>query len=382
MLKVLIVSDSAYLHTGYSTITKNLCRVLKDEFEMRVFATIPHKTNEPYPFTYISSGNHNLDFRGCLKHYKPDVVITLLDLWRLDFVVKAKQDNPFIWLAYLAVEGEDFPKSVFNFGKKIMTLEYLGLIDYLVTYSQFGKKEIEKLDIKVDNVIPLGVDTDTFKPKEIDRQAVIKQVFKRDDNPFIFLFVGDNQIRKRLDLLLMGWSRFQKEDKGKSILLLLTDPVSEIGFDIPELKKRYKIESTVYHRDATTKIQGIEEPDLIIMYNLCDCYVMVSGGEGFGLPYLEASACGKPIIMPDYATPKEIFTQAIRLPITKYLNYSTNYTWGAIDIKDLARAMDFIKNEGHTIQDVSQYDWKNLKDKWIVAINEAYTQKSKVGVFV
>jgi len=306
----------------------------------------------------------------------------LLDLWRLDFVVKAKQDNPFIWLAYLAVEGEDFPKSVFNFGKKIMTLEYLGLIDYLVTYSQFGKKEIEKIDIKVDNVIPLGVDTDTFKPKEIDRQAVIKQVFKRDDNPFIFLFVGDNQMRKRLDLLLMGWAEFQKEDKGKSILLLLTDPTSEIGFDIPELKKRYKIESTVYHRDATTKIQGIEEFDLVIMYNLCDCFVCTSGGEGFGLPYLEASACRKPIIMPDYATPKEIFTQAIRLPITKYLNYSTNYTCGAIDIKDLARAMDFIKSEGHTIQDVSQYDWKNLKDKWIVAINEAYTQKSKVGVFV
>lgn len=41
---------------------------------------------------------------------------------------------------------------------------------------------------------------------------------------------------------------------------------------------------------------GVDDDALAGYYNLCDCFVMPSKGEGFGIVFLEALACGKPVI--------------------------------------------------------------------------------------
>jgi glycosyltransferase involved in cell wall biosynthesis len=40
----------------------------------------------------------------------------------------------------------------------------------------------------------------------------------------------------------------------------------------------------------------IPDDELVFYYNLCDCFVMPSKCEGFGMVFLEALACGKPVI--------------------------------------------------------------------------------------
>jgi glycosyltransferase involved in cell wall biosynthesis len=48
--------------------------------------------------------------------------------------------------------------------------------------------------------------------------------------------------------------------------------------------------------DRIIKLGFISEEDLVTMYNLADCYLYPSLYEGFGLPILEAQACGCPVI--------------------------------------------------------------------------------------
>ena len=54
------------------------------------------------------------------------------------------------------------------------------------------------------------------------------------------------------------------------------------------------------------KLGFISEEDLVMMYNLADCYLYPSLYEGFGLPILEAQACGCPVITSSVSSCPEV----------------------------------------------------------------------------
>lgn len=65
------------------------------------------------------------------------------------------------------------------------------------------------------------------------------------------------------------------------------------GDDMPRIKKIIE-ESNLSHNITLTGF--IPEEELSDHYNLCDIFAMPSKGEGFGIVYLEAMACGKPVL--------------------------------------------------------------------------------------
>jgi glycosyltransferase involved in cell wall biosynthesis len=58
--------------------------------------------------------------------------------------------------------------------------------------------------------------------------------------------------------------------------------------------------------DRIIKLGFISEEELVIMYNLADCYLYPSLYEGFGLPILEAQACGCPVITSNVSSCPEV----------------------------------------------------------------------------
>jgi glycosyltransferase involved in cell wall biosynthesis len=54
------------------------------------------------------------------------------------------------------------------------------------------------------------------------------------------------------------------------------------------------------------KIGYVEDADLVALYNLADCYLYPSVYEGFGLPILEAQACGCPVITSNRSSCPEV----------------------------------------------------------------------------
>lgn len=115
-------------------------------------------------------------------------------------------------------------------------------------------------------VVPPGVDVDTWRPRDGDRAP----------GPMRLLFVGGDFERKGGDLVV---SAYRALPPGSAELTVVTrsrvDPVP--GVEIVN--------------DLTAN-----DPRLLDLYRSSDVFVLPSRAETFGIAYVEASACGLPVI--------------------------------------------------------------------------------------
>ena len=137
-------------------------------------------------------------------------------------------------------------------------------------------------------VVPNGVDPRAFHPKATPMRLGIKKRFK-------FLYVGGLIRRKGVDIVLNAYlRRFSSAD---DVCLVVKSFGGELYRDE---KTRAQIRK-VQKDPASPEIHLLEEDfspeDLPGLYTACNCLVHTYRGEGFGLPILEAMACGLPTIV-------------------------------------------------------------------------------------
>lgn len=149
---------------------------------------------------------------------------------------------------------------------------------------------IEQLNIAQEKffVIHPYVDEECFYPQERNGELVEKYGLKNDR---VILTVGrvdkDGLERKRQNLVIKAVSMVKK--RISNIKYLIVGPGDQKD-SLKNLAKDYGVKENVIF------VGSIPEKDLYEYYNLCDIFVMPSRNEGFGMAYLEALACGKPVV--------------------------------------------------------------------------------------
>ncbi len=149
----------------------------------------------------------------------------------------------------------------------------------IFTPSNYVKQKLTKqFGIRNVLVTPNGVDTSRFHPSA-------KQITYELPNKFI-LFVGTLQPRKNLQTLLEAWHKI-KSDFPDLWLVIAGD--------------NGKVFATTHSSKAERAISlgYVNENDLAGIYAKATLFVLPSFDEGFGLPALEAMACGTPVIISD-----------------------------------------------------------------------------------
>jgi glycosyltransferase involved in cell wall biosynthesis len=149
----------------------------------------------------------------------------------------------------------------------------------------------------------LGVDAQ-FKPLDPQQVAQFRQE-KQLPARFVF-YVGTLEPRKNLPLLLRGFARLQREKPQAvaGVELVLGGAKGWLYDDIFRLVRELELE-------PITRFPGyIGEEELPLWYNSAECFVYPSVYEGFGLPPLEAMACGCPVITSNTSSLPEVVGEA------------------------------------------------------------------------
>jgi glycosyltransferase involved in cell wall biosynthesis len=185
---------------------------------------------------------------------------------------------------------------------------------HIVTDSLFIKTEaINLLNLPADMITPvhLGVDHDVFKIYPREALESCRREFRLPEN--FILFVGTREPRKNLDRLVKAYAELPQQIRSEFGLVLVGPRGWGEGYRLVREKLG----------DRITVIDYVETDKLAQIYNLASVFVYPSLYEGFGLPPLEAMACGCPVIasraasLPEvcgdaahYVDPKDVLSMA------------------------------------------------------------------------
>ncbi|MCK9439314.1 glycosyltransferase family 4 protein [Patescibacteria group bacterium] len=172
----------------------------------------------------------------------------------------------------------------------------------VISVSNFTKKEIlSNYKINPDKIAVVynGFNSDLYKKIE-DKNILSRTLFDYGlDNPY-FLYVGRIEKKKNISLLISAFNLYKENNKESREKLVL---VGNIGFGYDEIK--YMISEFDLFRDIIM-LGWVEEKDMPYIFNGSKAFVFPSLHEGFGIPILQAMACGVPIIASDIDVLREV----------------------------------------------------------------------------
>jgi glycosyltransferase involved in cell wall biosynthesis len=200
-----------------------------------------------------------------------------------------------------------FPNRRAHLFWKLKTRLALRQADRLVTVSNDARRQIAAaFGLREDSIAVVSEGPDAiFRPMAGD--PAVTAARERYGLPAatpLILYVGGISPHKNLQALLRAASIVQGEERGPWRVVLVGDYRGDsfLGCyqELNELARSLGIEERV------TFTGFVPDEDLVLLYNAASMLVLPSKGEGFGLPAVEAMACGLPVAASDLNSLPEV----------------------------------------------------------------------------
>jgi glycosyltransferase involved in cell wall biosynthesis len=188
-----------------------------------------------------------------------------------------------------------------------LALRGLHRADALIADSDWTKRTmLQHLGVTPDRVttVPPGVDTRRFRPMAVPPAFLARHGLPADLP--IVLYVGSEDPRKNLTTLWRAFAHVQSSFPGACLV--------KVGRSHHPSQRSHleRIAADLGTSNYVLFLDEVAEADLPLLYNAAAVYVQPSLYEGFGLPVLEALACGTRVVasrtssLPELASPDTI----------------------------------------------------------------------------
>lgn len=338
-MKILISSNSPHTKTGYGTQSMNMGKM---------FQALGHRVDF---FAWygvqggmLDAGNSTIfprlshpfgaDAQTIVSMVKPDVLITLQDVWVLPNEFGLQVSVP--WVAYTPIDCDPLPPPI---------KDVLKNCPYPLAFTHFGQRVMCEGGLEYAEQIPHAIDTAAFTPGS--KAAARERLALPADN-FIVAMVAANSSypsRKSYPEALQAFKEFLQY-VPTAVLYLHTelDPQGE-GISLTDLCRLIDLPagSVKTVNQADYKL-GMRDDIVIDVYRAADVLLAPSKGEGFGLPIVEAQACGCPVITTNFSSMPEILVNGIAI---EYLqkDYVPTGSWQVtVAPYEIVRALRHIYN--------------------------------------
>jgi glycosyltransferase involved in cell wall biosynthesis len=360
-LKIFYVGDSPTVPTGFGQVSKNLLgRFIERGYEVEVMGI--NSFGEPYdrkqfPYNIWPCDKGPIEaLYGYAKMWhiaakvRPDIIFFLNDPWVIERYLDHKPENfadaHVKYVAYYPIDSGPLKPH----WAKMLTEKF----DAQVCYSHFAERIIIDANNgkRPQNLYQVyhGVDTKTYFPI-VQGLARAKLGLPQED--FIVGMVARNQYRKRFDILVKAFAEFAKDKKN--VRLYMHTALADVGYDILDLAQQFDLDNKLILTEDMRLPDGVPEWQLNLIYNSFDVNVLLSLGDGFGLPVAESMAVGCPQLVSDHSCLRELVDGHGGLTVktaTWLLNVSGINTWGGVpDVDDTVAKLQIL------------YDNRNLRIK-------------------
>jgi hypothetical protein len=313
--RILWMSNAPWASTGYGQQTAQVVpRLKKDNYDVAIAANYGLEANNTYWNT--KSGPVQIYARGH-DQYSNDVIpahmydwsskdpdaksllITLFDVW----VFKGDKWDDWNVASWVPIDHLPAPVEVTQWCRKPNVSP--------IAMSKFGQTMLENANIE-SYYVPHAIES-SYKPTYFfdEINMTPREFLKLPKDAFVVGMNAANKgvypCRKAFGENLLAFSMFAREKKD-AYLYLHTDASGSLG----GIKMRDLILSVGIPEDKVIFIDpyllrtGLSIDTMAGIYTAMDVLLATSYGEGFGVPTIEAQACGTPVIVSDFAASAEL----------------------------------------------------------------------------
>ncbi|HRN16834.1 MAG TPA: glycosyltransferase family 1 protein [Xylanibacter oryzae] len=229
----------------------------------------------------------------------------------------------------------------------------------IITVSNFEYKNIKsKLALKDKLIMIYNGYNEWFMPLE-DKDNVYK---KYTSEKGYFLFLGNTDPKKNTERTLIAYSKYLKNSSIKRKLLIADLEPQYLDY----LLKKNNIEEI---RDNIESTGYIINSDLAYLYNDAFAFLYTSLRESFGIPIIEAMACGTPVITSNTSSMPEIAGKSAILINPENTDDISN---SMITLENDKNKYDLLKKTG--LERAKLFSWKNNVKRLVKVYKETHEE--------
>jgi glycosyltransferase involved in cell wall biosynthesis len=300
-MRILWVSNDPRLKTGYGTQTAQVVpRLAADGHDIAILANagMSGRVEEWEGITVFPQGHDlhsNEVISATAKFWQADQIIVLYDPWPLD-PAQFRDHRAAVWCP---IDRTPIPPRSADFFARSGATP--------IAMSQFGARQLEARFGPVPYV-PHGIDMNVFQPT--DRKQARERVGLPADR-FIVGMVSTNKgiapSRKAFDVAFRTFSAFCRAVPEALLYVHSNMLGSQMSVDLSVLATHYAIPpDNIVFADQFAYRVGFSDEGMALLYSSFDVLSFATMGEGFGIPAVEAQACGTPVICSNFSAQPEL----------------------------------------------------------------------------